>query len=127
MNVMAVTGNMVADPITKNLATGNTVCVFSVADNDGSKASDHVTYFDCEAWAKTAEIISQYIRKGDQVSLHGRMRQEHWKDEATGKNMSKMKLVVQNVTLPRRPSRDDIDPRKEFDQQSQVSLGAAPF
>lgn len=129
MNQIALTGHISADPVLKKIASGKTVCVFSIADNDGSKASEHVTWFDCEAWERTADVISQYIRKGDQVSLYGRMRQETWKDES-GQNRSKMKLVVSNVTLPKRTaSRDEVLSQPVWDSTPVVKMEEteAPF
>jgi single-stranded DNA-binding protein len=74
-------------------------------------------------------VISQYIRKGDQVSLYGRMRQETWKDES-GQNRSKMKLVVSNVTLPKRTaSRDEVLSQPVWDSTPVVKMDEteAPF
>ena len=130
MNNIALTGNMVRNPTSKTLVSGSTLCLFCIADNDGWKASEHVSFFECEAWGKTGEIIMQYLQKGDQVSVYGRMKENQWTDD-TGNKKSKMSIVVANVALPRRSGRDmECTSETEVDTEAAsnaFSDGVAPF
>ncbi len=55
---------------------------------------EEVTFVDCEAWGKTAETMSQYLRKGRPVFIEGRLKLDTWEKE--GQKHSKLKVVVEN-------------------------------
>lgn len=57
---------------------------------------DEVTFVDCEAWGKTAEIMQKYLGKGRQVCIEGRLKLDTWDDKTTGKKQSKLKVVVES-------------------------------
>jgi len=100
MNIVIVGGNLTRDPELRHLPTGNTaVCGFSIACNEkwkdsSGQAKESVSYFDCEAWGKTAETIAQYFVKGKPIVVQGRLKQETWKDKTDGSNRSKIKVSV---------------------------------
>ena len=48
-------------------------------------------------WNKTAEIVYQYLKKGRQVYIEGRLQYDTWTDEATGRNRKKAKIVAETV------------------------------
>lgn len=58
---------------------------------------DHSNYIDFNMWGKRAEALQDYMLKGTQVILSGRLRQERWESEEG--NRSKMVLEVESVTL----------------------------
>jgi single-strand DNA-binding protein len=75
---------------------------FSIANNrvfiqNGSK-KEEVSYFECTAWGKLADIIKQYTGKGKQVLVQGRLKQDTW-DTPDGKKASKIKIIVENLQL----------------------------
>jgi single-strand DNA-binding protein len=55
---------------------------------------EEVTFVDCEAWGKTAEIMAKYLTKGRPVLIEGRLKLDQWDDKDTGKKQSKLKVVV---------------------------------
>ena len=60
-----IVGNITRDPELRSTPSGTQVCGFSVAVNrnyrDGSgEQKENVSFFDCSAWGKLAEMISQY-------------------------------------------------------------------
>ena len=63
-----ITGNLTRDPELRNTPNGASVCSFSVAvnrtyrDASGEQKED-VSFIDCSAWGKLAEMISQYAKK----------------------------------------------------------------
>lgn len=75
---VVIIGNLGTDPDLKYLPNGDAVCSFSVATNrkwknsDGSKGEE-VTWFRVSAWRKQAEICNQYLKKGKQVYVEGRL------------------------------------------------------
>mgnify|MGYP001187722667 CR=1 FL=1 len=57
---------------------------------------DEVTFVDCEAWGKTAEVMQKYLGKGRQVCIEGRLKLDTWDDKTTGKKQSKLKVVIES-------------------------------
>jgi single-strand DNA-binding protein len=55
---------------------------------------EEVTFVDCEAWGKTAEIMAKYLTKGRPVLIEGRLKLDQWDDKDSGKKQSKLKVVV---------------------------------
>jgi len=72
-------GNLGDDPIMRYVPDGTPVTNFSVAVNrrwnnaDGSQGEETL-WFRCTAWRKTAEVVNQYLSKGRQVLVEGRLR-----------------------------------------------------
>ena len=106
LNVVALVGCLGRDPETKYFDSGTVVTKFSIAVNrpkkDGVQEAD---WFDCEAWGKTAEFATNYIKKGNRVSIVGKLKQEKWEDRTTGDKRSKVVISVdrlENLT-PRDP------------------------
>lgn len=93
-------GNLCRDPELRSTPNGTAVCKFSIAVNsnftskDGEKREE-VTFVDCEAWAKTAEIIAKYFTKGKPILLEGRLKQDSWSDR-DGNKRTKLKAVVES-------------------------------
>lgn len=62
-------------------------------------------YIDCEAFdyadskRKVGNVISQYVKKGDQVFIEGRLQLDQWDDKASGQKRSKHKVIVESVEL----------------------------
>jgi single-strand DNA-binding protein len=107
LNVVALVGCLGRDPETKYFDSGTVVTKFSVAVNRPKKdgAEQDPDWFDCEAWGKTAEFVTNYIKKGYRVSIVGKLKQEKWADKNTGENRSKVMVAVdrlENLT-PRDP------------------------
>lgn len=62
-------------------------------------------YIDCEAFdyadskRKIGNVISQYVKKGDQVFIEGRLQLDQWDDKTSGQKRSKHKVIVESVEL----------------------------
>jgi single-strand DNA-binding protein len=72
-------GHLGRDPEMRYTPTGKPVTDFSVASNDQyTNAEGQVvqitTWFRCEAWGRQAEICNQYLHKGSQVMIEGKLR-----------------------------------------------------
>lgn len=100
LNQVNLIGNLTKDPESREAGT-HTVCSFSIAVNRKSKGQDgqqkeEVSFVDCEAWDKTANLVMQYCSKGKQVLVQGSLKQDRWQTQ-DGQNRSKLKVVVNNV------------------------------
>lgn len=76
MNFVAMMGRLSKDPETKQTNTVN-LCRFSIAvDRRGKK--DEADFFNCTAFGKTADFISQYFKKGQRILLSGRIQNDNY-------------------------------------------------
>ncbi len=92
-----VIGRITRDPESKHLPSGQQVTEFGVAVNERFKRRDgsqgeHTEFYNCRAYGRLAEVISQYRRKGDPVFLQGRKHTDQW--ERDGQPRSKEYLNV---------------------------------
>jgi single-strand DNA-binding protein len=99
LNVVALVGCLGRDPETKYLDGGKVVTKFSIAVNRPKKGGNEQDpdWFDCEAWDKTAEFVTNYIKKGYRVSIVGKLKQEKWADRNTGENRSRVMVSVDRL------------------------------
>jgi single-strand DNA-binding protein len=84
-NKITIVGNLGRDPELRYTAQGTPVCSFSVATNEKRKdrngeMQDHTTWFRITLWNRQAETASQYLQKGRQVYIEGRLRVEEYID-----------------------------------------------
>jgi single-strand DNA-binding protein len=84
-NKVILVGNLGRDPELRYTAQGTPVCSFSIATNERRKdrngeMQDHTTWFRVTLWNRLAETASQYLQKGKQVYIEGRLRVEEYID-----------------------------------------------
>jgi single-strand DNA-binding protein len=84
-NKVILVGNLGRDPELRYTAQGTPVCSFSMATNERRKdkngeMQDHTTWFRITLWNRLAETASQYLQKGKQVYIEGRLRVEEYID-----------------------------------------------
>ena len=80
MNKIVIMGRISKDIELKTTNSGKSVANFSVAVNRKLKR-DEVDFFDCNAWGKTGEFISQYFSKGRMIAITGEMQSRKYTDK----------------------------------------------
>ena len=118
MNQVICFGNLTADPELTELDSGTKVCNFSVATNRKWKNADgelkeEATFFNWVAWGRQAEIISEYMKKGQQHLFRGRVQVDQWVDPDTDKNRYATKFVVEEFSFGRNSDGQDSKPSKK--------------
>jgi single-strand binding protein len=78
-------GNLTADPVIRTMPNGEQVANFTVALNEKYKAKDgniveNVEYVRIVLYRRLAEIAGQYLTKGSQVYIEGRLKTRKWQD-----------------------------------------------
>jgi single-strand DNA-binding protein len=101
-NKVIIAGNLTRDPETRVTPKGTAICQFGLAvnrkwKNDGGEMQEEVTFIDCEAWGKTAELVQKYLTKGRGVLVDGRLKLDQWDDKTSGQKRSKLKVVAEIV------------------------------
>lgn len=100
MNIVAIVGRLTADPELRQTPNGTNVCSFSVAvnrqfaDANGERQAD---FINCVAWRGTAEFITRYFRKGQNIGLHGAIQTRVYQDKDTGKNRTAFEVIISNA------------------------------
>ena len=96
-NKVILLGNLVADVEARTVGNEKTVADPTIAVNDGFGENQEVSYIDMTLWERDAKFASQYLSKGAQVLVEGRLKQDRWQDKETGKTRSKIKLIVNRL------------------------------
>ena len=86
INKVIIVGNLGADPDTKSMPSGNMVANFSVAtseswnDRDTGERQEKTEWHRVVFFGRLAEIADQYLRKGSQVYIEGKLQTRKWED-----------------------------------------------
>jgi single-strand DNA-binding protein len=99
VNKVLLTGRLTRDPEMRSLASGKSVTQFSVATNEyvgGGK--EKAEYHNVVTWDRLAEICGQYLGKGQQVAIEGRIQTRSWDDDQ-GKRHWKTEIVAGHVEM----------------------------
>jgi single-strand DNA-binding protein len=99
-NRVILMGNLTRDPQLKYLPNNTAVCEFGMAinrtwrDRDGNQREE-VCFVDVSAFARSAEVINQYMSKGQPMLVEGRLKYDTWTGQ-DGQKRSKHSVVVDN-------------------------------
>ncbi len=101
-NQVILMGNLTRDPELRAIPSGQNVCNFGLALNRRFKGSDGewqeaTDFIDIVAWGPLGERVAQYLSKGSQCLVNGRLQYRAW--EQDGQKRSKVEVVAQDVTF----------------------------
>lgn len=81
VNKVIFQGRLVADPDLKSTQSGISFLEVTVAWSEKYKETETRCFLRCKAWRHTAEFISKYFRKGQEILIEGSMVTESWEKE----------------------------------------------
>ena len=93
-NLVILTGRLTKDPELKHGASGTVYCKFTLAVNR-MKKDDPADFIFCSAFGKTAELIAEYAKKGNNLGVQGRLQQDTY--EKDGEKISKIGVTVDKI------------------------------
>lgn len=102
-NKVIIVGNLTRDVELKYLPSGSAAATIGLASNrkfkkqDGTMA-DETCFVDVKLFGRTAEVANQYLKKGSQILIEGRLVLETWND-ATGAKRSKHSIMAENMQM----------------------------
>jgi single-strand DNA-binding protein len=101
LNKVMLIGNLGKDPEMRYTANGKAVTTFSLACSRSYNATDgerreETDWFDIVAWDKTAELCSQFLTKGRQAYIEGRLHTRSWEGQ-DGQKRYRTEVIAQNV------------------------------
>lgn len=103
LNKVMIIGRLGRDPEMRYTPSGRPVTTFSVATSrnwntaDGEKKTE-TEWFNVVAWSNLAEICNQYLVKGQQVYIEGRLQTRNWEDDS-GKRHSSVEIVANEMIM----------------------------
>ena len=128
LNKVFLIGNLTRNPEARKTGGGTSVCGFDIAVNRKFKgangeAKDEVTFVSCEAWGKTADNVCQYLSKGSQVLIEGRLKLDQW--EKDGVKKQRLSVVCETVQfLNSKKSAEKEAAGENFETQSATNSSA---
>ena len=104
VNKVILVGNLGKDPEVKYTPNGTPVAKFSLATNERFKDKDgnwqdRTEWHNITAWARTAEIVGEYLKKGSKVYIEGSLRTHSWDDKQTNQKKYMTEIVVNDLVL----------------------------
>lgn len=91
-------GNLTRDPEARTTGSGKQVTNFSIAVNNRRGGQDETIYLKVETWGRTAEIAEQYLRKGSEVLVEGRLKIDEYTTREGEKRRDPV-IVADNIQL----------------------------
>lgn len=101
-NKVILVGNLTRDPELRYTPSGKAIAKVGMAVNrtwtsESGEKKEEVTFVDVDIFGRTAENVSQYMRKGSSMLIDGRLRLDQWDDKQTGQKRSKLGVVAESV------------------------------
>lgn len=98
LNKVCMVCRLVADPEVKSFSSGNSLTNIRVACTNRFGQKEETVFVDVEAWGKLGEIVAQHKKKGDLITVDGRLKQDSWEDK-DGNKRSKLLVTAENISF----------------------------
>ena len=103
VNKVILIGNLGGDPTVRFTPTGTAVANFNIATterftNKSGEKEERTEWHRIVAWGKLAEICQQYLKKGKQVYIEGRLQTRQWEDQQ-GQKRTSTEIVANNMQM----------------------------
>ncbi|MCZ7593030.1 MAG: single-stranded DNA-binding protein [Kiritimatiellae bacterium] len=100
LNKVMLIGRLTRDPEKRSIPSGMAVTEMRMAISRRFKAAngedrEETCFVDVSAWGRTAENCAEYLRKGSQLFVEGRLKLDEW--EKDGQKRSKLSVVAERV------------------------------
>jgi single-strand DNA-binding protein len=104
VNKVFLLGNVGKDPEIRTTPGGMTVATFSVATADRAKDAqgnwaDKTEWHNLVAFQRTAEIVRDYVKKGSQIFVEGKIQTRSWDDKESGQKKYRTEILVNELSL----------------------------
>jgi len=104
VNKVILIGNLGKDPEVKFTPSGTAVAKFSLATNERYKDKsgewqDRTEWHNIVAWQRLAEIVGEYVKKGNKLYIEGRLQTSSWDDKETGQKKYKTEIIANELVL----------------------------
>ncbi len=104
VNKVILIGNLGRDPEVRSTPSGQPVASFSLAtnrrwrDKDGNR-QDQTEWHNIVCWGRQAEVAGQYLSKGKQIYVEGRLQTSSWEDRQSGEKRYRTEIICENFQM----------------------------
>jgi single-strand DNA-binding protein len=104
VNKVILLGNVGKDPEIKSTSGGTLVANLSLATSDrykdkGGEWQERTEWHNLVCYARGAEILRDYVKKGSKLYVEGRITTRSWDDKETGKKVYRTEIIVTDISL----------------------------
>jgi single-strand DNA-binding protein len=104
VNKVFLLGNVGKDPEIRATAGGMTIASFTLATADRQKGqdgqwTDKTEWHNLVAFQRTAEIVRDYVKKGTQIFVEGKIQTRSWDDKESGQKKYRTEILVNELSL----------------------------
>jgi len=104
VNKVMLLGNVGKDPEIRTTAGGMTIASFSLATADRAKDAqgnwaDKTEWHNLVCFQRTAEIVRDYVKKGSQLFVEGKIQTRSWDDKTSGEKKYRTEILVNELSL----------------------------
>ena len=101
MNSTVLVGRVGRDAEIRYFESGKVKTTFSVAVSrwDSKTKSEVADWFNIDVWDKLAEFAGEYVKKGAQVVIDGRIAVNKWTDKASGNDRENFYILANSIRL----------------------------
>jgi single-strand DNA-binding protein len=129
VNKVILIGNLGADPEQRYTATGTAMATFNVAtkefwNNKDGVREERTEWHRIVAWGRLGEICGEYLSKGKQVYIEGKLRTRSWEDRDGNKRYT-TEILAQNMQMLG-PAAERVPPEREMGGPEPHSGGPVP-
>jgi single-strand DNA-binding protein len=115
VNKVILVGNLGADPELRYTASGTAVARFNVATTERFKGQDgnwqdRTEWHRIVAWDKLAERCGQYLSKGSQVYIEGKIQSNTWEKDGVKRTSYEIRALAMQILGPRRGAEREPEP-----------------
>jgi len=104
LNKVMLIGNLGRDPEVRSIPSGQQVATFTLATNrrwtdKAGQRQEQTEWHQIVCWGKSAEIAAQYLTKGKQIFVEGRIQTRSWDDKQTGEKKYRTEIICDNFQM----------------------------
>lgn len=105
LNRIQLIGNLGRDPESRFTKSGKAVCNFTMATTDKYQDEERTEWHRIVCFGKTAELAGQYLKKGRQVYIEGRIQTKQWEGR-DGQKRTDKEIIANNIVFLSTPKAD---------------------
>jgi single-strand DNA-binding protein len=137
VNKVILVGNVGKDPDVKYTPSGIPVAKLSIATNERFKDKsgewqERTEWHNLVAWQRLAEIVGEYVAKGDKIYVEGRLHNSSWDDRQSGEKRFRTEVIAEDIVLlggrnGAREAESERDATSHAHESSEITDEDIPF
>ncbi|HXO21582.1 MAG TPA: single-stranded DNA-binding protein [Thermoanaerobaculia bacterium] len=104
VNKVILVGNLGRDPEVRSTPSGQPVASFTLATNrkwkdKSGQRQEQTEWHQIVCWGRQAEVAGQYLTKGKQIYVEGRLQTRSWEDKQSGEKRYRTEIICENFQM----------------------------